>query len=308
MIQRAKENLHQAFLYNQTQMATGFASLTALQTAARNGYAQTIQIQATAAGTANFASDGWTSGNPFGSAGAAAPGGTTYSSTSTKAAFFRNASPGKTLTLVEGQYTANANVNGAQLICDRLFGVAKTMNSTASEAVSGVATRYQSTTPTDPNWSGGNFVYPWVTSGLPATAHNHTICQYTDDAGNTGVAFPSQGGRASAAIQSVDLAAGQWFMRLADGDVGVKNITQLQLDALVATGGINYVLSHPLYWVIHCGSIDQSNNKNSQAWQSNGINSAMQLVRVFDDACLYAYMPLTNNVNNTFIQLTAVEG
>lgn len=40
MIKRTQNALHQAFLYNKSQMATGFASLTALQDAAKAGYQQ----------------------------------------------------------------------------------------------------------------------------------------------------------------------------------------------------------------------------------------------------------------------------
>ena len=287
-------------------MATGFATLSALQEAARNGYQQKIVLQVSGLGGTVAAGDGWTSNAPVGVYGAAAPGGTAYDKSSSHASSFRNAVSGKTLTIVESE-SASAGVATALpiLMCDRLFAVAKTMNTTASEAVTGVSTRYQSTTPTDPDWAGGNFVYPLVTTNLPATAHNHTVCQYTDDAGNTAQSFPSQAGVASRGQRYVDLVSGQWFMNLADGDVGVKDITQLQLDAAVATGGINYVLSHPLFWAL---VPIPDPIARCPGFSNNGINSAMNLVRIFDDACLYAYFPYntaTAPVNPVF---TVVEG
>lgn len=308
-IKRAKDALHQAFLYNKSQMATGFATLAALQDAAKAGYAQEIFLWCSNGPGTQYANDVWSfsSAPVVGAVGANAPGGTVFNSASTRAGKLRNAGSGKTLTATRGQNIST--INGiAMLVCDRLFAVNKTMNSTASEAVTGVATRYQSTTSTDPDWAGGNFVYPRTYTVLPATAHNHTVCQYTDQDGNTGVSFPSVAGRASGAALGADLAQGAWFMPLADGDVGVKAITQIQIDALVASGNIEYVLSHPLYWVISPGALGSDSSTWPAFWTSDGITSAMQLVRVFDDACLYVYVPIVNSLNATNALLTLVEG
>lgn len=182
------------------------------------------------------------------------------------------------------------------------------MNSTASEAVTGVPLRYQSTTSTDQDWVGGNFVYPRTYNLLPATAHNHTVCQYTDQDGNTAISFPSVAGRSSGQAQAADLATGNWFMPLADGDVGVKALSQIQIDALVASGNIEYVLAHPLYWVISTGSLGSDSSQWPAGWITDGINSAMQLVRVFNDACLYPYVPIQNSLNLTSCHLTLVQG
>lgn len=306
-IKRAKDNLHQAFLYNKSQMATGFATLTALQEAAAHGYQQKIVLVAQGIGGSTFGGDSWRSAAPLGGLAAAAPGGTVFDRASARASAFRNAGSGKTLTTVDSEIAAPGFSTALpMLICDRLFGVAKTMNTTASEAVTGVPTRYQSTTSTDPDWAGGNFVYPLVTSNLPATAHAHNVCQYTDDAGNTAQSFPSQAGVASLGSNFVDLPTGQWFMSLANGDVGVKEITQLQLSAVVATGAINYILSHPLYWAI--ATITDTSARLPAGFSNNGINSAMNLVRIFDDACLYAYYPYNAASGPGSPVLTVVEG
>jgi hypothetical protein len=38
----------------------------------------------------------------------------------------------------------------------------------------------------------------------------------------------------------------RWFAPLANGDVGVKALTQMQCSASVATGLINFVIGHPI--------------------------------------------------------------
>jgi hypothetical protein len=307
-IECVNRKLHQAFLYNKSQMATGFATLAALQQAGQNGYLQRINILHTVGGSNSAGYDSWQTGVPIGGAAAAAPGGTVYSKSSAHASAFRDAGSGRTLTTVNADFTQTVSPQFSGLICDRLFAVAKTMSSTASEAVTGVPTRYQSTTITDPDWCGGNFCYPYVTSGLPATAHNHTVCQYTDQDGNTAQSFPSQAGVASAAALRVDLPNGVWFLPTDTNDVGVKSISQLQLSAAI-TGGLTYVLSHPLYWVL-CPMQQDSGGavKPQVGFGNNGINSAMQLVRVFNDAALYLYVPINSSGQTLQVLLDVVEG
>lgn len=307
-ISKTKQFIRRAAVFDRTQMATGFATLQAIIDAANTGYAQNVKISVSGAvGVANRAYDVWRSAVPVaGVEGGAAPGGTAYNKDSPKAAYIRNAGAGKTLTAVNNQI--GSGVAMSYLVCDRLFAVAKTMNSTASEAVTGVATRYQSSTSTDPDWCGGNFVYPRCYTALPATAHNHTVCQYTDQDGNTGVSFPSVAGVASCARDLVDLPDFNWFMNLDAGDVGVKSITQIQLNAAVATGGIDYVLSHPLFWCPAPGLLS-INGYVPSPWINNHINSAMQLTRIFNDACLYMYYPNYNGVvNSTMVNVDIVEG
>ncbi|WP_311965189.1 hypothetical protein, partial [Acinetobacter baumannii] len=60
---------------------------------------------------------------------------------------FDNPSSG-TLHLIGADFSASV-ANNAVMLYDRIFDVAKTMNSTATEAVTGVPTRYQSTVWTD---------------------------------------------------------------------------------------------------------------------------------------------------------------
>jgi hypothetical protein len=91
-----------------------------------------------------------------GAAGAAAPGGTVPTNATTGSLQFANPTNANTTHFTTGY--ATASVVNTLLLYDRLFSVAKTMNSTATEAVTGVPTRYQSTTATNEDYIGGNFM------------------------------------------------------------------------------------------------------------------------------------------------------
>jgi hypothetical protein len=179
-----------------------------------------------------------------GVAASAAPGGIAQSSTDTGAMQFANPAAGS-LRLVGADVSANI-VSNTLLLYDRIFAVAKTMNSTATEAVTGVPTRYQGTTAGIEGYAGGNFLF--VETGLTAlaaTAHNWTVCTYTNQAGQAAT-LPSLTGVSAAIVHQLDHPTQQWFAPLAAGDVGVQALTQMQCSALVATGLINFVIGHPI--------------------------------------------------------------
>ncbi len=81
-----------------------------------------------------------------GGAPGGAPGGTAFTSATAGAMVWTNPAAG-TMRLTGADLCASV-VNHTLLLYDRIFGVVKTMNSTGTEAVSGVPTRYQSATPT----------------------------------------------------------------------------------------------------------------------------------------------------------------
>lgn len=277
-----KEEERRRFKRFMKKQAGAFSSLSALIAAASGG--KQVRMNFSKVGTAPTAIAGaidlWTAaGQPgAGAAGAAAPTGTSPTNSTTGNLGFQNAvANANTSHFVNGWITANA-VNSL-LLYDRLLAVAKTMNSTGTEAVSGTFSRYQSGTVTNADYIGGNFLFPSVpTTLLPATGHNWTVCQYTDDAGNTANSVPSIAGISACALHQIDLALGNWFMPLASGDVGVKALTQMQCSALVATGTIDFVVGHaiaamPVPLVNLVCNID-------------GVASAFNLVTVFDNACL----------------------
>jgi hypothetical protein len=169
-------------------------------------------------------------------------------------------------------------INNSLLLYDRLFSVAKTMASTATEAVSGVPTRYQSGTAGAGDYIGGNFVFPMnPTTVLPATAHNWTVCTYTDQDSAAGT-FPVIAGVSACTVGGIDLAVGNWFMPLAAGDVGVKALTQMQCSASVATGTITFVLAHPIA-VNACPIANIS-------CLDDGLYTSLNLTNIYDSACL----------------------
>lgn len=217
-----------------------------------------------------------------GAASSAAPGGIAPDSTTTGAFFLEDVSA-DTRHFVYG--AATASVANNLLLYDRIFGVAKTMASTATEAVTGVPARYQSTTATDANYAGGNFLFVEVGgTALAATAHNWTVCTYTDQDGNTGATLPSLTGNSAAIVRRLDHPVGQWFAPLATGDSGVKALTQMQSSASVATGLIDFVIGHPIAWM-PCPVANL-------VCTVDGINTAFNLVRIFDDAAL-AFLEVT---------------
>lgn len=210
---------------------------------------------------------------------AAAPGGIANVASDTGFPPFTNPTSPDTQHIT--QVTAFGTVsNMTLLLFDCLFRVNKTMASTATEAVTGVPTRYQNTTGGTVDSAEGNFLFIQVgLTALAATAHNWTVCTYTDQGGTTGVTLPSVTGNASAIVHRLDQPQSTWFCPLAAGDSGIKNLTQMQSSASVATGVINFVIGHPLVWI----PLPSLANVPVIV---DGINTAFNLNRVFDDAAL----------------------
>ena len=272
-----------------------FASLSALIAAATTGgKMQTLIFQKTgvASNAIGNSNDLWTRGGSpgAGAAGAAAPGGTTFDNTSTGALpGYRNGATTDSNVHVGGWLTASV-VNNSLLLYDRLMSVRKTMNSTTTEAVTGVPTRYQSTTVTDVEFIGGNFVtIANPTTVLPATAHSVTaagtaVWTYTNQANTTGkelnhngTAIQTLAGVSACVVGGIDLAVGNWFIPLAAGDYGIKNLTQMQLSAAVATGTLEAVIGHPIA-IFPCPVANL-------VCPMDGINTAFNLEPMLDNGC-----------------------
>lgn len=223
-----------------------------------------------------------------GVAAAAAPGGTAYVDTDTGGMQFANPAAGTTR-LVGADVTCSV-INNTLLLYDRIFGVAKTMASTATEAVTGVPTRYQSTTATAEDYIGGNFGFVEVgLTALAATAHNWTVCTYLDQA-NAASTLPSLTGNSGAIVHRLDHPVQQWFAPLAAGDTGIKAWTQMQCSASVATGLINFVIGHPIGFM----SFPVINSLMPFDWLTNRD----QAPRIFDDAYL-AFLEITKPATTT---------
>lgn len=262
-----------------------FTTMDSLLAARSGGKGQDLLFSKTgvAANAIGNSNELWTrAGQPSaGSAGAAAPGGTATTNSTTGNFGYKNPANANTGHFIGG-WVSGGTIANSLLIIDQLFRVAKTMNSTATEAVTGTFSRYQSGTATAADYIGGNFCFPAnPTTVLAATAHNWTVCQYTDEASNTGNNFASTAGVSACVVGGIDLAVGNWFLPLAAGDVGVKALTQMQCSAAVATGTIDFVVAHPLgmmpLWVAnHACMID------------NLTTAIDQLTNVYDNACITA--------------------
>ena len=208
----------------------------------------------------------------------AAPGGDAPTDATLGAIPFTNPTSPDTQHVVSAM-CAGSVVNNTLLLYDRLFQVNKTMNDTNTEAVTGVPTRYQNTVGGSVDSAEGNFLFVEVGgTALAATAHNWTVCLYTDQAGSAST-LPSLTGNASAIVRRLDHPVQEWFAALADGDTGILALTQMQCSALVATGVINFVIGHPLVWMPSATIVNV-------VWLQDYINTAFNLVRVFDDAAL----------------------
>lgn len=260
----------------------GFASISDALSRASSGYSQLLNgaiAKTGPTGVVGVASSLWRVGAQpaAGAAGSAAPGGRALTGATTGAMRFTNPASG-TLHLTGADFSASV-INNSLMLYDRIFDVAKTMNSTSTEAVTGVPTRYQGTTPGAADYAGGNFLFIEVGgTALAATAHNWTVCTYTDESGNTGATLPSVTGNASAIVDRFDMPANTWFCPLASGDSGVKALTQMQCSAAVATGAINFVMGHQ----IGVMAFPVINGLLPFDWLTN----RNQAPRIFDDAAL----------------------
>lgn len=186
-----------------------------------------------------------------GVAAAAAGAGTAYVDSDTGGFTFDNPAAGSYR--LTGANISASVLGNSLLLYDRIFGVAKTMNSVANEAVTGVPTRYQSSTTTAEDYAGGNFGFIEVgLTQLAATGHNWGVaggsneCLYRNQAGTDNSIMPVLVGNSAAIVHRLDHPVGQWFAPLASGDTGIMDWAQMRCSAAVATGLIDFVIGHPI--------------------------------------------------------------
>ena len=271
----------------QPLMMAGFASISDALSRASQGYKQSAAFNKVGpTGVVGFSSSLWRVGPQpaVGDTPAAAPGGTAFSRANVGGLKWDNPAAG-TSHLTGADVSAGV-INNTLLLYDLLFGVAKTINSTATESVTGVPTRYQSSTPADPNYAGGNFLF--IQAGgmaLAATAHNWTVCLYRNQAGADAQTLPSLAGSTIACIvDRFDHPISQWFAPLATGDCGIMDLNQMQCSALVATGVVWFMIGHPIGFM----SFPVINSLLPFDWLTNRD----QAPRIFDNACLAFLEPV----------------
>lgn len=215
-----------------------------------------------------------------GTVGSAAPGGLAPSNSTTGAMAFNNPSSG-TLHLTGADFSASI-INNAVMLYDRIFQVGKTIASVAAESVTGVPTRYQSSTSTAADYAGGNFLMMQVTATAYAnTAHNWASCTYRNQAGTDAQALPTLAGNPGAVAtiaDRFDMPVNTWFAPLASGDTGVMDLANIQCSASVATGSLDFVIGHSIGIL----AFPVINIPLPFDWLTNRD----QAPRIFDDACL----------------------
>lgn len=262
--------------------SVGFASISDALSRASSGNRQLLNgaiAKSGPTGVGNVCSSLWRVGTmpAAGAAGSAAPGGRALTKATTGAMAFNNVST-DTLHLTGADFAANV-INNSLMLYDRIFDVAKTMNSTATESVTGVPTRYQSTTASAADYAGGNFLFIEVGgTALAATAHNWTTCLYRNQAGTDAQTLPSVTGASGAIVDRFDMPANTWFCPLASGDSGVMDLNQMQCSAAVATGAVNFVIGHSIG--IMCFPVISS------MLPFDWLTNRNQAPRIFDDAAL----------------------
>lgn len=271
---------------NRGQLNAGFSSLSDLIAEATTGKRR--QIAWNKSGTTGVASGTnslWgTSATPgAGIVAPAAPGGRAPTGATTGAVFgLDNVTP-------DTRHFISANVVASVagqnlLLYDRIFDVLKAASNAANEVVSGAPTRYQSTTVTDPDYVGGNFVFVEAFTALGAFPHNWGVgstvdtLQYTNQAGTGGSIMPNIAGNSGCIINRLDHPINNWFAPLASGDTGIKDLTQIRCSSAAITGSAHFVIGHPIAWM----PIPLVNF----AISIDGINTSFNLVRIFDDAAL----------------------
>jgi hypothetical protein len=284
--QRARASLRRTARRQLRTANMGFASLGDLiSEATTGGKKRTFNYNkvGTAGGAAATSVSLWAVGNQpvAGAIGAAAPGGTAHAKSDTGALPFNNPGGGDTqhLTRID---SFSSLASATLMLYDRLFSVARNMNSTGAESVTGVPTRYTSTSQ-GADYAGGNFIFCECITVLAATAHNWDDIRYTDQDGNTGAVVPSFAGISACAANRLDMPTSYWFAPLASGDHGLTAITQIKTSAAVATGTCDVVMGRPLGIIAHPVA-------NMMA-TLDGITGAFNLNRIMDNACL-AFMDI----------------
>lgn len=258
----------------------GFSSLSDLITEATTG-GKSQQINWTKTSVAGAVGRGtslWNQGSfpVAGAAGGATGTGAARTRTTQGAAAQQNAAGGDTLHVTT--VTSRSDIaNNVLLMYDRLWDMTHTMTvDPRSCDAANPPTRYQTGT-----LAAGNFFSGEVTTVLPAATPTITL-DYVDQDGNN-VTGPALSTIASAAaVQTIPFTSPNWFYPLASGDQGLRSLQNsanaINLSAAMASGVVTWFIGHPLCYIPSPAA--------SFPLVLDGINSAFNLERVYDDACI----------------------
>lgn len=267
----------------------GFVSLSDLiSEATAGGKRQDLAyMKSGATGVVGRSNTLWTVGPwpAIGAAGGATGTGAALTRATAGALQQQNPAGGDQLHIIGGTFQASIG-NQMLLIYDRLWDMTHTMTvDPRSVDAANPPTRYQ-TAPLAP----GNFLSGEVTTVLPASSPTMTV-DYVDQDGNN-VTSPAVTIQSSAAVSTVPLTtAAPWFIPLNSADVGLRSLQNsanaFDLSAAMASGVVTWFIGHPLMLV----PLPVANVPVIM----DGINSAFNLNRIYDDACI-AMLELTKGV------------
>jgi len=287
-VQRTRRVLRQFAKKQHGTFHAGFSSLSDLiSEATSGGKSQMLPfVKAGVAGVAARSNTLWTVGATPVAGAAGGTTGTGAALTRTTQGALGQANAGASDTLHITTMTVQASVAGQMLLLyDRLWDMTHTMTvDPRSCDAANPPTRYQGTT-TAP----GNFFSGEVTTVLPAATPTITL-DYVDESGNnvTGAALSTIA--SAAAVGTVPFTAPYWFYPLSSGDTGIRSLQNsanaINLSAAMASGVVTWFIGHPLAFV----PVPAANTPVIL----DGINSAFNLERVYDDACL-AFMEIAKS-------------
>lgn len=265
------------------QLNAGFASLSDLiSEATAGGKSQQLVFQK-AATTATTVGNAFVARNVGTLPAARGVGGTSgtgvaCTSSTTGALRFDNPTGGDTTHLTT--MTVQASAVSSLLLFDCLWDMTYNHATSTSTAVDAAnrPTRYQTSV-----LAPGNFVSSEITTALSATAHNITIT-YVDQAGNTAEAAALYAAAASAVAGRCNTPAGTWFVTLNSGDTGARYLTNIAQSTTASVTGVStFFVGHPLALIpIPIANVP---------FIYDGINSAFNLERIYDSACLSFMTP-----------------
>lgn len=275
---RVRSALRRAARRQHATMHTGFSSLSDLIAEATTGGKKQVLsfmkngVAAPAAGASQIT---WRlPGLPSAGANSAAPpGGTAFTRASAGALAQVNPTAPDTLHFINAWMASSVAQSTSLLLIDYLWAANFAYNTAAAQAATGVPTRYTTAALAPGNFLGGN-----VTTALGATAANLTLT-YVDDQGNAAEAGAAQAVRVSSAVDTSPFTAPDWFYKLNAGDRGVQKLTNFQLSASMGAGQVDRFIAHPI-------AILPGINVANQPMFVDGINSAFNFERIYDDACL----------------------
>lgn len=281
--QRVRRILRETHRRQHGKLNAGFSSLSDLiAEATQNGKGQNLLFQkvattATTVGNAFVARNVGTLPSARGTGGTSGTG-VKCVDTTTGALKFQQPTGGDQtfITTITGQATAVSSLLMFDCLWDMTYNHA-TSTSTAIDA-SNRPDRYQTSA-----LAPGNFVSGEITTALSATAHNLTVT-YVDQDGNTAEAAAAYAAPVSAVAGRTPTVAGQWFVPLNAGDTGARYLTNIAQSTITSVTGVTtWFVGHPLALVPFPVA--------NMPFIFDGINSAFNLSRIFDNACLSFMTP-----------------